>query len=352
MKVLVLHSQRRASGHKPPDAYAQTFGSSYAEKVLRNLKGESGSCTSCGPQCNACRAPYGRRFAGAIAGAIAFPAVLPYLLEKPEGYVPRDLPSHDVLLAINIHEQILIEIISRCAERGTRGVVVPLEAPDWVSGSARAEARALCRRLGMEIAFPKPFCSFAPPAESVLAAFRARFHIGKPEVRLRVEDGRIAEAHVEVSAPCGATYYVARWLTGERLDEDLKYRVVSKRLHSYPCTASMKWDPELGDSALHLAGQAHYEILAPFEDAVRQSPQMVMSPVGRMVLKPVPVRDNVANIQQARAAVLKELEDSDTVSLKRLRRKQTIIPAALDSALLILKREGKVRVERDRIRRT
>ena len=180
----------------------------------------------------------------------------------------------------------------------------------------------------------------------MLAEFRKRFHIGKPEVRLDIRDGTIEKAHVEVSAACGATYYVARWLEGRRTDDDLKHEVISKRMHSYPCTASMKWDDELGDTALHVATQAHYEILEPPErPAPEEQHGMVMSPLGTMLPKPVPPRENVKNIERAKEAILSELARRGSVSLRTLRKMPGITPAALNSALLMLKQEGKIRTE-------
>ena len=238
-------------------------------------------------------------------------------------------------------------MLKRCEPWGTRGVVVPIESGDWVSGSARSQAGEICRRLGVEVAFPKPFCDFDPQPGSVLAEFRRQFHVGKPEVTLTVADGRIQRAYVEVSAACGATYYVARWLEGRRVDDDLKYEVVARRMHSYPCTASMKWDDELGDTILHVAGKAHDAILAPLlpRPDTEAEPGMVMSPVGLMLPKPVAARENVQNIERAKQAILEELAGSGAVSLQSLRRRRKISPAAAYSALLLLEQEGKVRTE-------
>jgi len=348
-KILFLRSRRPKSGEKPHNDYVQEFGGIYADKVIGNLKNEPGFCTSCGPDCTNCRHAYNRDFARNIAGIIAFPAILPYLLETPADYLPPDVPRHDVLLAVNIHEQILLEFVRRCRRWGTRGIVVPIEASDWISGSARSEATALCEKQGIEIAFPKPFCSFAPPAGTLLARFREEFHVGKPRVRLEVKNDRVSKAFVEVSAACGATYYVARWLEGRHITDDLEHDVVARRFHSYPCTASMKWDDEIAETPLHLAGEAHCEILDPLKNRPRQEESMVKSPVGTMVLRPVPLQENLANIEKAKQAILDNLAACKQVSLQSLRSERNISPAAANSALLLLKQEGKVRVEGSRI---
>ena len=350
MKILILRSEQRKSAGPTKNAYVQEFSCTYAEKVIGNLVGEPGFCASCGPDCNACRKPYDRRFGKNIAGIITLPARLPYLLETPWQYVPDNLPAHDALIAINIHEQILIEFIRRCPDLETRGIIVPCEAPDWLSGSARADARALCEKHGIEIAFPKPFCASAPPAGSFLAQFREAFHIGKPRVKLEISNEYITRANVEISAACGATYYIARWLNGKHIEDDLRYEIIAKRMHAYPCTASMKWDDELGETPLHVAGEAHYEILAQLnKKPAPQEPSLIKSPLGVMVQKPVPIHENLANVEKAKAAILQDLAAGKEVTLQSLRKKSGLPPAAINTALLRLKQQGKIRLSASRI---
>ena len=351
MKILVLRS-RRESGDAPGDPYAQEFRSRFAERVIGNLRGERGFCSSCSPDCIDCRRGYDRRFAGAIAGVIDLPPRLPYLLEEPGDYLPADVPPHDVLIAVNIHEQVLVEAVRRCRDWGARGIVAPLEAADWLSASARSEIESAAAEAGVEVAMPKPFCDFDPPAGTLLAEFRRRFHIGKPDVELTVRNGQVERAYVHVSAACGATYYVARWLEGRSVDDDLRYDVVAKRLHSYPCTASMKWDDQLGDTVMHVAGEAHYAILDPLGGPDRRRPEMVQSPLGDMIPKPAPPRETARNIDQAKAAILATLDSAGSITVTDLRARRDITPAAAYSALLLLEQAGIVRNENGRIVRT
>ena len=350
MKLVLLRSAKSGtaeSGPEPDEKYIQKLDTHFAERVLGNLESDINFCTACGPDCTFCREPYNRAFEKDIAGVIDFPDVMRYVLENPAEYVPADVPANDVLLVINIHEQVLLEILKRCGEWGTRGVVVPLEEPGWVCGATREQAHAICERNGIEIAFPKPFCSFKPPSGTVLGQFREHFHIGYPDVRIDVEDGEIIEAHVNVSAACGATYCVARWLAGRNVDENLEIEVISKRWHSYPCTASMERDPELGgETALHMAGQAHYTMLSAIKDKVAglESP-MVTSPLGRMVQRPVAPKENLRNIEDAKELILAALEKNPSVRLDRIRKARNVSPAAVNSALIILKQEGRIRLE-------
>ena len=227
-----------------------------------------------------------------------------------------------------------------------------MEAHDWVSHAARKQACDISADRGVEIDFPKPFCDFDPPAGSFLAEFRRSFGIGRPDVELTVTDRIIQGAHVRVSAACGATYFVARWLVGRSIDEDLAHEVVAKRMHSYPCTASMKWDDEIGDTALHVASQAHYEILAALGEAAPADSPMVRSPSGAWITKPMPAKENIQNVERAKEAILEALLRQEAVTLDDLRNDRKITPAAFYTAALVLKQEGKVRTEGDRIVRS
>ena len=352
MRILILRSRRRGRVLGEKDAYTQTFSGMYAERVIGNLIGEEGFCKACGEDCTACREAYGRRFGGSIAGTIDLPGELPHLLEHPERYVPPEIPLHEILLAINIHEQLLLEFLERGSRMGTQGAVVPIEAPGWVSGATRRRAEEICSHARMELAFPKPFCAFDPPSGSRLAEFREHFHMGKPSVELTVRDGVIERAYVHVSAACGATYYVARHLQGRRTDDDLRYDVVSRRLHSYPCTASMDWDEELGDTVMHVAGKAHYEILAPLVGAGgAEGPERGRAPAGQMIFPPPPPKENIEIIDRAKKAILAALADGKAVCLADIKCEGKVTPAALSTAVLLLKQEGAVRTDGGKIAR-
>jgi len=352
MKIVVLRSVKTGERSVHDERYLQETDTHFAERVLGNLRSAPAFCTVCGPDCNNCRSPYGRKLEDDIAAVIDFPAVLPHVLEQPATHLPQEVPRNDVLLIIAIHGQILLEALKACRAWGTRGVVVPLEAGEWIKNAVRSEAYSIAEREGIEIAFPKPFCTFSPPAGTVLAEFRDRFHIGCPDVDLEVDDGKIVKAHVNTSAACGATYCVARWIVDRRLDENLEIEVVSKHWHAYPCTASMERDPDLNDDTpLHMAGQAHYAILKQVKEKVAglEDP-MVRSPLGTTVQKPIPPRENLENIEKAKRLILAELEKRQSVPLSGLRSPHGPSPAAISSALIILKREGRIRMNGMEIR--
>ena len=355
MKLVVLRSRGTAGDDSGPAEYQPSFDQLYSERVIRILTDPS-ACKVCGAKCVGCRASYPWANDTAPVAIIDIPAVLPHVIERPETWVPLEIPTHDVMLAIHVHEQVLLEVIKRCGDYGTKGIIVPVEHPDWVSGAAIATARKLCEKMGIEIAFPKPFCALCPPKGSVLDDFRERYHIGAPRVSISVADGRIAEARVEVSAACGATYYIARWLEGRSVSDDLAMDVVAKRMHSYPCTASMEREAELhGDTTMHVAGEAHLAMLDDVpgcscqrdDNAGQRAPSVepaatVVTPAGKTVHMWGATRDSARNIDTARCEILTILGSQSTATLDEIRTGSSVTPAAISSALLLLLREGEI----------
>jgi hypothetical protein len=343
VKLLILRSARLDDRYDDAP-YCDDFNTVYAQRVIDNLESRPGSCTACGPDCVSCRSAVGLSPDDSI-DVLDLPARLPHVLESPAAMVPDNVPQHDVLLVICVHEQILLETLKLAAEYGTKAVVVPIEAPGWVSSATRTEAQAICEQAGIEIAFPKPFCAFDPPAGSVLAEFRNRFHIGRPDVKLTTSDGIITNAEVHTSAACGATYCIARWLRDRAVDDNLEIEVVAKRFSGYPCTASMEWDDELNDTIMHIAGHAHFDILSQVKPVAALQDEMVDSPMGRKLIKPIPPEENLQNIDRARQLILDAITEQGALPLAALRNLKGVSPAAANSALILLKQKGVVRIE-------
>lgn len=352
MKILLLRSVECPGSAEEKTEYLQRFNTVYVERVLGNLRNDRNFCGACGDDCVFCRDRYRSVPAKGMIEILDFPAVLPYLLENPGEYIPREIPPHDILISVCVHEQILIEILKQCSSLGTGGVIVPLEAPHWISPSAAKMAQHICSESGIEISFPKPFCVFAPPAGSILSEFRYRFRVGRPDVELELEQDRIVSACVRSGAACGATDYIARWLVGRKISDNLKYDVISRRLHSYPCTASMEWDREINETILHQSGEAHYDILSQLGiESAKEENYMVVGPLGRMIQQPAAAQENLENVKKAREVILERLRQKETICVAELRADGRLAAAAVNSALLALKQEGEIFIEGGRIRR-
>ena len=116
--------------------------------------------------------------------------------------------------------------------------------------------------IGVESAFPKPFCTLEPGEGDLIDEFIDTYKIGRPICYADVKDNVIAEIGPLRSAPCGCTWYVSQKVRGKSLDDlDALFDEVAKAHHSYPCTASMAKDREVGDALLHVAGyNARYAV--------------------------------------------------------------------------------------------
>ena len=276
MKLLIVTNEKYNPVPRRP--FSVIMEDMFSERVVKHLQNDyAGICNGCGNDCDHCRDKFPVLFPvdfkEDIAGVILLPAELPYYVDDPGDYLPDALPPHDVMLAMHIHEDLLLSLPQRAKDAGAKALIVPSEDPAWLSQWIRGRLRKICDQLGMESAFPKPFCSFLPsPDQPVLSEFARHFRIGKPKIKLKVQDNKIIETQVITSAPCGCTYFVARNLLGKEINEDLNVNETAKYWHSYPCVASMDVDRELGDTPLHKGGYLHYEAVA---DAVKDElPEM------------------------------------------------------------------------------
>jgi len=249
MRLYVVYSRRVMGGEISP--------SQYGERFIRHLKNDPSLCTGCGLRCIRCRDMYGIDFSSEIAGSYELPAELPPLIDEPARYLPTNIPPHDVMIAINVHEDLLLELPRLATEVGAKALLVPVEDPGWLSRGVRNQLRRVCDELNLEFEAPKPFCSLDEGNYPTINQFIRDFRVGKPKLRVELQGNAIAYAEVLRSAPCGDTYFVAQNLPGLKIDERLNENV-AKYWHSYPCVGSMKVDPELKDTILHAGGFNHY----------------------------------------------------------------------------------------------
>ena len=266
MKLLIVCNDKYKPGPRQP--FSVVMEDVFAERVVNHLKNDyAGLCNGCDKDCDHCRDKYPVLFPvdfkEDIAGVLLLPAELPYYVDDPGEFLPDELPPHDVLLAIHIHEDLLLSLPRRSAKAGAKAMIVPSEDPAWLSQWIRVRLKKICENLGMEYAFPKPFCTLtAAPDQPVIAEFIKHFRVGRPRIKIKVQEGKIIDTQVITSAPCGCTYYVARNLIGKEVNEDINVDVTAKYWHSYPCVASMDIDRDLGDTPLHKGGYMHYEAVA------------------------------------------------------------------------------------------
>lgn len=241
------------------------YDDEFAERVVGNLVNASNYCKSCAFTCTYCRQLYGS-FAADVQAIFKTRSNLPAIIDEPERFLPETPPESDLMVAIGLHPDILGAIPELARKAKAKAVIVPMEDRQWCPQGLKRQLEDTLNEMGVEYAFPKPFCSLEETGMPVIDSFIRRYKIGKPLLEVRVAKNVITNAQVLRSAPCGSTWYVAQQIKWTRVSntED----VVAVAHHAFPCTASMDVDPEIGEPILHVAG---YAIRRAVETAIKLS---------------------------------------------------------------------------------
>ncbi len=181
--------------------------------------------------------------------AYQLPRSLPPVLDDAAEYLPAELGAGDVIIAINIHPELLLEIPNMVGGGSTRALIAPIEDPSWIKPGLERQVTQACAKNDMESAFPKPFCSLQP-ITPVIKQFSEEFKIGVPTLKFRISGGKIATVEVVQGSPCGLTDFCAQQLLGLPADESLVEKAAQLH-HSYPCLSSMAMDNTFGDTIMH-----------------------------------------------------------------------------------------------------
>jgi hypothetical protein len=236
------------------------YSKDFMERVIRNLINDPCFCQSCGLYCESCKYNV-YSFVKNVRAAIQLPSAsdLPAFIDNPEEFMPKKMPPADICLASGLHKDLLLELPNQIVKAGIKALIVPIE--DWIEvpSGVRKQVEDKCKELGIECAFPKPFCTLGPEADKpTIARFIEETRVGRPvlEITLAMVDKRevIECAVVRRSAPCGSTWYIARKLAGVSTKKEELYDAIAKAHHSYPCTATMNTDPETKEPILHIGG--------------------------------------------------------------------------------------------------
>lgn len=229
------------------------YTGAFGEKVIGNLINTTNFCTSCGELlCDHCRSVR-KGISHMIVQTYEFPEDLPELIDDPTEYIPENLSETDLILAIDLHPDLLTVLPGIARRTNASAVISPVERPQLAPPGLVEQVKNELENAGVEAEFPKPFCSLEKTGKKVIDQF-VDLGFGRPllKIELNTDNDTFRFVRVLRDAPCGSTWFVAKQLTGT--DVDNYKETVSKAHHSYPCTASMEKDVELGDTILHQAG--------------------------------------------------------------------------------------------------
>ncbi len=249
-----------------PDNNKQTltlvfiYSDEFAERIMRNLINDPSFCKPCALYCDSCKySSYS--YVRNIRAAIELPTLseLPAFIDNPEKFMPKSIPKADLCIASGLHKDLLLELPYQIQKSGIKGLVTPIEDFVEVPSGLRKQVEERCLELGLESAFPKPFCSLEPTEDKpMISRFVTELNVGKPLLEIRTTNtGRrevIDSTIVKRSAPCGSTWYVSKKIMGMNTKMEVIYDVIAKAHHSYPCMATMNIDPESKEPILHIGG--------------------------------------------------------------------------------------------------
>lgn len=213
---------------------------------------------------------------------LILPDALPVIVDEPEGFLPDDFPTADLLLFLAETSQAAQLMPEAVKLSGACAVVAPIDNNAWIPSGLRLQLRGELNSLSVIALFPEPFCTLTeeliqeqvnlePKQIEILTNFVKYF--GRPRLSVTLnKDETIKEVTIERGAACGSSQYAAERLRGIHMSEAVPQGGLIC-LH-YPCLASMKpTRPRDGvENLMHLSGIIFNEELAKaIQTATRQT---------------------------------------------------------------------------------
>ncbi|MGB2895087.1 MAG: DUF166 family protein [Anaerolineales bacterium] len=213
--------------------------------------------------------------------SITAPRSLPPIVDEPLEFLSPELPQADLVLHLAETARAAQLLPGLVFLTKAKVVIAPVDSEAWLPSGLRLQLQRELAEQGVEIHFPKPFCSLntaawldktrdAPP-HPILQEFARYF--GRPSLEIVLEeDGEtIHELIVERGAPCGSSQYAAKRIAGLKMREAVPQGGLIC-LH-YPCLASMqpKTTDEGVETLMHTSGIIYNESLSRAIESVLSS---------------------------------------------------------------------------------
>jgi hypothetical protein len=184
------------------------------------------------------------------------------MLDDPEDLLPEDLPETDLLLMLTesiVMTDLVADVAALCS---AQAVIVPVDKRSWAPPGLIGQVRRRLEAMGIDSAWPMPFCALAPKAHQhpLIQKFARRY--GRPELTCTVQiaqnrarkiaSRKIARWQIVREAPCGNTRYIVSQLIGVEASQAAEQCGLLH--HYYPCWGGMETDPVHGThTLLHIA---------------------------------------------------------------------------------------------------
>ncbi len=207
------------------------------------------------------RGKYGERLIQVIKEKTDFqvvsaevPQYLPGFIEDPEEFVkglnldPKVFDA-DLLILYTFHPDLTPEIVKIAGEHGVKAAIIP-------GGIARAgsigELEKIAEKYNIHIEVDEICCTLEKCGVPAVDEFAEK--LGKPELDVKVKDGRIASINVIRGSPCGSTWHAAQGLIGKTVDEAPS--MAGLFCQQYPCRA-VRGTP----GGIHTSGDLHKDAM-------------------------------------------------------------------------------------------
>ncbi len=204
--------------------------------------------------------------------SITAPRSLPPIVDEPLEFLSSELPQADLILHLAETARAAQLLPGLVFLTKAQVVIAPVDSEAWLPSGLRLQLKRELAEQGVEIHFPKPFCSLneamwldetrdARP-HPMLQEFALYF--GRPQLEIVLgEDGEtIYEIIVERGAPRGSSHYAANRIAGLKMGEAIPQGGLIC-LH-YPCLASMqpKTTDQGVETLMHTSGIIFNESLS------------------------------------------------------------------------------------------
>jgi hypothetical protein len=190
-------------------------------------------------------------------------------VDEPLEFLPPELPQADLILHLAETARAAQLLPGLVSLTKAQFVIAPVDSEVWLPSGLRLQLKRELAEQGVEIHFPKPFCSLNEagwldgavddPPHPVLQEFARYF--GRPSLEIVLEeDGETI--HELIVKRGGSSHYAANRIAGLKMGEAVPQGGLIC-LH-YPCLASMqpKTTDEGVETLMHTSGIIYNESLS------------------------------------------------------------------------------------------
>jgi hypothetical protein len=183
------------------------------------------------------------------------------VVDDPLEFLPLHLPPADVVLCLGESPSVAQLLPGMVERTGARAVIAPIDNVAWLPEGLAHQLSVQLMTMDVVAVFPKPFCSLTRQSYNVrehtisyddpwIAEFARCF--GRPAFEITCNGQTLTHAEVKRDSACGCARDVARQLVGV----DMQEAIIQAGLfhHHYPCLATMRVDPGLGQPLIQAAG--------------------------------------------------------------------------------------------------